>query len=156
MTSLASTTRTLTGLVLGLALSTGCGAPQKPATAGPPTGAPPEVAPPAQASPDPSAETGPADVAIADLAPDPEREVRIKGVISSVVGMRLVPPKVILKLTDDSGTVTAVINEKAQLAEGTKMELVGKYMSVPSPMHNGPGEAPPEDVFVVERYLDLP
>jgi len=143
-------------LVLAATLVVGCSAPQKSAPVGLQPASGSASAPPlAQASPG-SAETGPADVAIADLTPDPDRDVRIKGVISSIVGMRLVPPKLILKLTDNTGTVIAVINEKVQLSEGTKMELVGRYRTAPSPMHNGPGDAPTEQVFVVERYLDLP
>ena len=70
--------------------------------------------------------------------------------------MRLVPPKLIFKVTDASGTVLAVINEKAQLKEGTRLELVGTYHEIPSPMYSGPGEAPKETVFEVERYIDLP
>jgi hypothetical protein len=119
-----------------------------------PPAAPPPVA--GAPAPQPAAANAPVDVAIADLTPDPDRVIRIKGVISSVVGMRLVPPKVILKVTDNSGTATVLINEQVQLSEGTKMELVGSYKTIPSPMYSGPGEAPTEEVFVVERYLDLP
>lgn len=108
------------------------------------------------AKPQPVEPTKPDDVAIGDLTPDPARTVRVKGVLSSIVGMRLVPPKLIFKITDNSGTVLAVINERLQLSEGTNLELVGQYRSIPSPMHTGPGEAPEEAVFVVERYLDLP
>jgi hypothetical protein len=82
--------------------------------------------------------------------------VRVTGVITRILGMRLVPPKIIFNVTDNSGTVKVVINEKAQLTEGTKMELVGRYKTIPSPNHSGPGDAPTEEVFVVERFLDLP
>ena len=98
----------------------------------------------------------PDDVAISDLVPDPGRVVRIKGVLSAVVGMRLVPPQRIFQVTDRTGAVKVVIYEEVQLKEGTRLELVGRYKAIPSPMHTGPDEAPPENIFVVERYLDLP
>ncbi len=98
----------------------------------------------------------PPDLRISDLTLDPDKEVRIKGQVIEIVGMRMVPPKVIFKVYDGSETVMAVINEQLQLNGGEKMELVGKYMEIPSPMHTGPDEAPKESVFVVERYLILP
>lgn len=144
--------------VLSLLALVGCSSgAQQAAPASPPAAPPssPASPPPAAVDPGPAADA-PVDVPIGNLSPDPDRVVRIKGVVSSVVGMRMVPPKVILKVSDNSGTVTVVINEQTQISEGTKMELVGAYKAVPSPMYNGPGEAPTEDVFVVERYLDLP
>lgn len=145
--------KTLCGLLVVLAAcSSGA---SKPATTGP--GQPEPGAPGSAAAPAPAAAMGgPADVAIGDLVVDKERTVRIKGTVTAVVGMRLVPPKVIFKVSDGSGTVTAVINEQVQLTEGNKFELVGTYDSVPSPTYDGPGEAPRENIFVVERHLDLP
>jgi len=145
--------------VLSLVALAGCssGAQQAGPASPPATPSPPASPTAVTPTPAPSPATdAPADVAVGSLAPNPDRVVRIKGVVSSVVGMRMVPPKVILKVSDNSGTVTVVINEQAQISEGTKMELVGTYKAIPSPMYNGPGEAPTEDVFVVERYLDLP
>ena len=98
----------------------------------------------------------PLDRSIGELSGGEVRQVRIKGVLSAIVGMRLVPPKLIFKVTDRTGTVLAVIKEKAQLKEGTKLELVGRYHEIPSPMYSGPGEAPKETVFEVDRYIDLP
>lgn len=144
--------KTAPALALPIAalIAAACGTP-RPAPQAAPAPAEPEIARPApEAGP-----TGPVTVAIGALQPNPDREVRVKGVVSRVLGMRLVPPKVIFQLTDDSGSVTAVINEKAQLSEGTTLELVGRYHSVPSPMHSGPGTPPQEPTFVVDRYLDL-
>jgi hypothetical protein len=147
--------RCLCGLVAVLAACSS-GAP-KPATTGPGQPEPGSTGTAGAPAAAPAAAMGgPAELAIGDLVVDKERTVRIKGMISAIVGMRLVPPKVIFKVTDNTGTVTAVINEQAQLSEGTKVELVGTYDSVPSPTYDGPGEAPREDIFVVERHLDLP
>jgi len=141
---------TLAGLVLMLG---SCSTQQTPAPAGPGPAPAANTAP----APEPAASPdAPADVSIGDLVVDKQRVIRIKGVISAIVGMRLVPPKVIFKVTDDTGTVLVLINEKAQLSEGTRMELVGHYKSIPSPTYGGPDEAPPQNIFVVDRYLDLP
>jgi hypothetical protein len=134
----------------------GCSSTQKPQpAAGPTAGGGPAPEPAAQPAADAPAADAPTDVEIANLVSDPEKVVRIKGVISKVVGMRLVPPQRILELTDNSGTVKVVIYDEAQFTEGTKMELVGQYKPIPSPTHDGPGEAPKEPIFVVERFLDM-
>jgi hypothetical protein len=86
---------------------------------------------------------------------DPARTVRIRGVITSIVGIRMVPATIVFKISDSTETVTVVINERVNLREGTKIELVGRYKEVPSPTHAGPGEPPRVAVFVVDRYLDL-
>lgn len=138
--------------ILCAALVSACSSPAPP-PARTPSSASPVAAPAPGPEPKPA---GPADVAIGELVLDAERTVRIKGVVSEVLGMRLVPPKVVFKVADQTGAVTVVINEQVQITEGTKMELVGKYGSFPSPMHSAPGEAPKESVFVVERFLDLP
>jgi hypothetical protein len=133
---------------------TSCGPAAQPVQTGPAAAPPPvagEIAEPSGPSKD-----APLDRSIGALTAGEERQVRIKGRLSAIIGMRLVPPKLIFKVTDASGTVLAVINEKAQLKEGTKLELVGTYHEIPSPMYSGPGEAPKETVFEVERYLDLP
>lgn len=101
----------------------------------------------------------PVELKIADLVKDvdvvPAKTVRIRGVISSIVGIRMVPAKVIFKISDSSETLTVVLNERVTLKEGTRVELVGRYKKMPSPTHTGPGEPPWEAVFEVERYLDL-
>jgi hypothetical protein len=140
-----------------MALFLGCSA-QKPPPATPEKAgtAPAQPAAPAgDDAPAGPAADAPADVEIGSLMSDPEKVVRIKGVISKVVGMRLVPPQRILEVTDNTGTVKVVIYDEAQFTEGTKMELVGKYKPIPSPTHDGPDEAPKEPIFVVERFLDL-
>jgi hypothetical protein len=96
----------------------------------------------------------PAELRIRELTVDPAKTVRIKGVISSIVGIRAMPATVIFKITDSTETITVVINEQVRLREGATIELVGKYKEVPSPSHSGAGEPPREAVFVVERYLD--
>ena len=93
---------------------------------------------------------------VSDLTIDPDRTVRITARVESILGMRLVPPKVIFKITDSQETVTVLINDKVTLKEGMMIELVGQYKTIPSPMYTGPGEAPREAVFVVERFLDIP
>jgi hypothetical protein len=98
----------------------------------------------------------PVELRISALTVDPGKTVRIRGTIASVLGIRLVPPKVIFKVSDSTEMVTVVINEQVTLKEGARIELVGKYRNVASPMYTGPGEAPKEAVFVVERFLDLP
>ena len=138
-------------LLLALA-SVSCGSPASTPAATP--APPPSAAEPA-AHPS-ERPTAPAEQAIGDLSPDPKRTVRIRGMVTQIVGLRLVPPQVIFKIQDRSGAVTAVIYEQVQLDEGKKLELVGKYHNIPAPTYTGPGEAPREDVFVVERYLDLP
>lgn len=137
-------------VVMGLvsACSATASAPVKSSPPSEPEGA--EIAQPEQPT-----TAGPTDVPIGEISLDPEQTIRIKGMISAVLGMRMVPPKVIFKLTDNTGTVTAIIMEQTTLSEGARMELVGVYKQIPSPMYAGPGEAPLEDVFVVERYLDL-
>ncbi len=107
--------------------------------------------PPPVASPD-----RPVDLRIRELVVDPGKTVRIRGIVSSIVGIRLVPPKVIFKITDSVETITVLINEQITLKEGMRIELIGKYKEIPSPAHSGAGEPPREAVFVVERYLDLP
>jgi hypothetical protein len=140
-------------LLLPVVLMLACGKPNPPpATAGASTARPPaETAPPTGPAPD-----APQDLEIASLSPDPDRIVRIKGVLAASIGMRLVPEMLVFTLTDSTGTVLAVIKENVQLKEGIRLELVGRYHAVPSPMYRGPGEAPKETVFEVERYLDLP
>jgi hypothetical protein len=131
-----------------------CGPAAPPARTGPASPPPPlarEMAKPTGPSKD-----APLERSIGELTSGEVRQVRIKGVLSAIVGMRLVPPKLIFKVTDRTGTVLAVINEKAKLKEGTKLELVGSYHEIPSPMYSGPGEAPKETVFEVDRYIDLP
>ena len=115
-----------------------------------------EMAEPAEADELPAASDAPRDVQISALAPDAAAIVRIRGVVAQVVGMRLVPPRLIFAVRDNSGTVTALISEKTELSEGARIELVGTYKPIPSPMHTGPGDAPEEPIFVVERYFRMP
>jgi hypothetical protein len=98
----------------------------------------------------------PVELRISDLTVDPEKTVRISGTIASIEAMRLVPPKVIFKITDSTETITVLINEQVTLKEGMRIELVGRYKNIPSPSHSGPGEPPREAIFVVERFIDLP
>ncbi len=98
----------------------------------------------------------PVELRVSDLTIDPDRTVRITARVDSILGMRLVPPKVIFKISDSQETITVLINEKVTLKEGMKIELVGHYKTIPSPMYTGPGEAPKEAVFVVDRFLDIP
>jgi hypothetical protein len=102
------------------------------------------------------AELRPIDLRVKDFAVGAKRNIRANGLITTILGIRLVPAKIIFKFADGSGEVTAVINEQVTLKEGSKIELVGKYVMAPSPMYSGPGEPPMEEVFVVERYLALP
>jgi hypothetical protein len=150
-------------LVVLLVAGIGCGArqPAEPAPAqrypaGPAQGAPPATPPSPESGTGTASTSGPAEVPIGELSPNPDRTVRVKGVVSNVMGLRLVPPKVVFKIRDVSGTVTAVINERIQLEEGTRLEVVGTYSRVPSPMYTGPGDAPLDAVLVAERYLELP
>jgi len=147
--------RWLVLILLALALP-GCASPTQQGNTAPAGPAPTATPTPAPA-PTPSVEsTAPPDIPVGQLVPDADRVICVKGTISSIVGIRLVPPKVILKVTDDTGTVLVLINEKAQLSEGMRVELVGNYKPIPSPTYDGPGEAPLQNVFVVDRYLDLP
>ncbi len=124
-----------------------------------PTSAPPpanpQTPPPASrvAPPEP---TAPVTLKISELSVAPDKPVRIRGTITSIVGMRMVPAKVIFKISDSTETITVVINEQVQLKEGARIELVGRYKQMPAPMHTGPGEPPRQAVFEVERYVDLP
>jgi len=103
------------------------------------------------------APSGPPLLQISRLSPSATKEVRIRGTISKVIGVRMVPPRTIFELRDASGTATLVIKERKQsLTEGTKMEAVGNYMEAPDPMYTGPGEAPKKVIFVVDRYIDMP
>lgn len=85
-----------------------------------------------------------------------DRLLRLAGVVNRVLGMRMVPQSVIFEFRDNTGTVRVVINEKADLNVGDRIELVGSYRHIPSPMYTGPGEAPKDNVFVVERFLVFP
>jgi hypothetical protein len=127
---------------------------------GGPAARPPQVTPPpaAEQKAPPVLDDGstvPVTLRIKQLQVDPAKSVRIRGVISSILGVRMVPAMVIFKISDSSETITVVLNEQVQLKEGTEVELVGRYKELPSPLHNGPGEPPREAVFEVERFLDL-
>ncbi len=136
-----------TAMVLALAACHGSG------SAGPPPAPPPATQPAAKDG------TRPLELKISDLVKDvdivPAKTVRIRGTVSSIVGIRMVPAKVVFKISDSRETLTVVINERVTLKEGTRVELVGRYKKMPSPTHTGPGEPPWEAVFEVERYLDL-
>jgi len=139
--------RLLSSMALAAALlaDQGCGPAARAA-------ARPSTPPPAGVSP--AGSDRPAELRIRELKVDAEKTVRIKGVISSIVGIRAMPATVVFKITDSTETITVVINEQVRLREGATIELVGKYKEVPSPTHSGAGEPPREAVFVVERYLD--
>jgi len=96
------------------------------------------------------------DLPIGRLQVDPETTVRIVGFVSELGQIRMVPPRTVFRLRDDSGAVTVVLEERQVLTEGTRLELVGKYKEIPSPAHVDVEDAPPEACFVVERYLVLP
>lgn len=100
--------------------------------------------------------TGPLELRISELEVNPDRTVRIVGIITAIDGIRLVPPKVIFRVSDSDETITVLIKEQTTLQEGTRIELVGTYQEIPSPVHDGAGEPPRQAVFVVERYLTLP
>ena len=125
-----------------------------PAASGQPA---PEHAAPAAADSDEDAPAaaGPAVLRISELTVDEDRTVRITGTIVTIEGLRMVPPKVIFKVSDSQETVTVLIKKQVSLREGARIELVGRYQEIPSPMYQGPGEPPKQAVFVVERYLDL-
>ncbi len=138
-------------VLLALILA-GCGPPAKPPQSNPSASGSAGNVNPAAA---PRDGTVPVTLKIKELHVDPAKSVRIRGVITSILGIRMVPAKVIFKISDSSETITVVINEQVQLKEGTQVELVGRYKELPSPMHTGPGEPPREAVFEVERFLDL-
>lgn len=144
---------TIALLALGYAMAS-CGTPPPPPQTGP------KAAQPAASSGEqtegtvvPPTDGAPATVTVGELAPDADREVRVTGVVEQILGMRLVPAKVIFKIRDNTGSVTVVINEKAEITEGQRVEIVGYYKAIPSPMHDGPGEGPEEPVFVVDRFI---
>jgi hypothetical protein len=97
----------------------------------------------------------PIELRISQLKIDPAKTVRIQGYITAIKAIRLVPPNVVFAISDSKETITALIKEQIILKEGTKVELIGKYKEIPSPVE-GNAEAPREAVFVVERYTDLP
>ncbi|MCC6749634.1 MAG: hypothetical protein IT371_18355 [Deltaproteobacteria bacterium] len=144
--------RSVSPAILVALLSTACARTgEGPApTPSPPRAATPVAAPPPERAPD-----APEELKIAALRPGATGLARVRGSVATVVGMRLVPPKVVFRLADGSGSVLVVINEQLQLSEGTKLELVGKYREMDSPMHSDPTPAPKEMVFEVERYLQL-
>ncbi len=149
MLSINNTSHPLALLTAAL-LTAACATPKPPPQA--PTQQP--AADPAEAAAGDTTAGGPApNVPIGELAVNAENEVRVAGVVSRVLGMRLVPPKMIFQVSDSSGTVLVVVNEKASFTEGQKIELVGHYKSIPAPMYNGPGDAPEEPVLVVDRYI---
>ncbi|MCA9671747.1 MAG: hypothetical protein KC503_39380 [Myxococcales bacterium] len=116
---------------------------------------PPKPAAPTKPDRASDAATG---VKIGSLTVDENKVVRVRGRVSSFKGIRLVPPSMIFTVTDGSGTLTAVIYEKQkpELREGVEVELIGTYKNTKSPMHQGPGTPPKEDVLVVDRYLISP
>jgi len=136
--------------------TTAAQAETKPAAAAEPAGAaePATESPPVEAT---VAGSAVQDTTIVDLVPDAEQVVRIGAVVVQTLQMRLVPPMIVFRVRDKSGgEVNVLLKEQKVLQEGTRLELVGKYHEVPSPSYSGPGEAPPELLFVVERYLVLP
>ena len=144
-------------LVFGACASSTTGSP-----AGTPENPPPSApsspsAPPPEAPPsDAPAKDAPRDMRISALLPDAQKVVRVRGVVTEVLGLQLVPPKFIFNVRDESGTVMALINDKSDLSEGSKVEIIGIYKVIPAPRHGGPGPAPEESVLVVDRYLTLP
>lgn len=148
-------------LLAAAAWAAACSSTQKRPTAAENTPAPGAARSDKQAEQEeePAAEAGgggPERVSIGDLQIDAQRTVRISGVVSRIIGMRLVPPQRILEVRDRTGGVTVLIKSKKTFGEGTQMDLIGVYKKIPSPTHTGPGEAAEEPIFVVERFLDLP
>lgn len=96
------------------------------------------------------------DMPIGRLSLDPSRSVRVVGMVSRLGQIRMVPPRTVFRLRDQSGAVTVVLDERKVLAEGTRLEIVGRYKEIPSPAHVDVDDAPSEACFVAERYLILP
>lgn len=136
--------------VLVAVLVAGCGPSARPLQPIPPRPAPHKAPPSLDGG-----NTVPVTLKIKQLQVDPAKSVRIRGVISSILGIRVVPARVVFKISDSSETITVVINEQVRLREGTEVELVGRYKELPSPIHDGPGEPPRQAVFEVERFLNL-
>ena len=143
-------------LVVGIAIATlsACGGSAKPAA----RRTTPSKPPPAEEKtagpkvPPPASTVTP----ISSLTVDASRQVTIKGYVSALVGLRMVPERTIFKVRDKTGEVLAVIEKRdSALQEGLKLEIVGTYKMIPSPMYTGPGKAPQEAVLVVDRYLTL-
>ncbi|MFH1130998.1 MAG: hypothetical protein V1754_06660 [Pseudomonadota bacterium] len=142
-------------LVCTIFFAFGCAQPpaQKPPPKQEPAAIPASA--PAAPAPEPMVKA-PENITIDKLQQDPNKVVRIRGYVSAVLGMRMVPRQTIITMRDDTGAVTAVIEDEDSLKEGTEVELTGRYQEIPSPMYNGPDEAPKEPVFVVESVFRVP
>lgn len=159
---LLAKTATCIAWVVLLSWGAGCAhsEPRAPASTPPDPVTAPAPAASANASAEQDADTGGrgglVDTPIGGLSLDPSRSVRVVGMVSQLGQIRMIPPRTVFRLRDDSGAVTVVLDERKVLAEGTRIEIVGRYKEIPSPAHVDVDDAPAEACFVAERYLILP
>jgi len=49
----------------------------------------------------------------------------------------------------------ALIKGKVQIELGLRLDAVGHYREIPSPVYTGPSTPPPKKVLIIERFLKL-
>lgn len=97
----------------------------------------------------------PESVAIGALQVSETTPVRVRGYVKEGIWLRLVPRRTVFMVGDRSGSAMALIKGKVDIALGMRIEAVGYYREIPSPVYAGPATPPAKKVLVIERFLKL-